>query len=78
MQSARIGRSVSATSQTTPSAKNGAVTEPSPAQAAAYIHDMTSTMRQLAVDHKLTTLALLLEMAAVEAGSLRAPQARDT
>lgn len=42
---------------------------PTTSQAAAYIHDMTSSLRSLAVRHHLSTLALLLEMAAVEAAN---------
>lgn len=40
---------------------------PTARQAAAYIQDMTTSLRHLALQHRMATLALLLEMAAVEA-----------
>jgi hypothetical protein len=38
-------------------------------QAAAYIKDMAIGLRQLAVNHNLPTLTLILEMAATEASN---------
>jgi hypothetical protein len=38
-------------------------------QAAAYIKDMAIGLRQLAVNHNLPTLTLILEMAATEANN---------
>jgi hypothetical protein len=43
------------------------ITNPSARQAAGYIRDMTTSLRALAIQHRMSTLALLLEMAAVEA-----------
>ncbi|HAH08642.1 MAG TPA: hypothetical protein DCL48_00920 [Alphaproteobacteria bacterium] len=40
---------------------------PSPAQAAAYIQDMTTSLRALAIEHHFSTLAMLLEMSALQA-----------
>lgn len=72
MQTAKVERHP----QSTPETKaGGAVPGPNAAQAAAYIHDMTSTLRGLAERHQLKTLALVLEMAAVEAASVRLGQA---
>lgn len=78
MQPARLDRP--SASKLTASTKDNLVekaagSSPTSVQAAAYIHDMASTLRNLAAQHNLTTLALILEMAAVEAGTLRPPQA---
>jgi hypothetical protein len=73
MQSARLDRHTQAPVAAPSPGKATTASGPNAAQAAAYIHDMSSTLRNLAAQHNLTTLALLLEMAAVEAGSLKAP-----
>lgn len=75
MQSARLDRPAHTTSAAQPSSKPAAVPGPNTTQAAAYIHDMSSTLRNLAAQHNLMTLALLLEMASVEAGSFKTPHA---
>jgi hypothetical protein len=50
------------------------IAAPDRRQAAAYIYDMTASMRDLAQRHGMTTLALVLEMAAIEAATARGPQ----
>lgn len=50
-----------------------AIAAPDKQQAAAYIYDMTASMRDLAQRHGMTTLALVLEMAAMEAATARTP-----
>jgi hypothetical protein len=51
-----------------------AIAAPDKRQAAAYIYDMTASMRDLAQRHGLATLALVLEMAAIEAATARGLQ----
>lgn len=40
---------------------------PDRGQAAAYVHDMATSLRRLALQHEMKTLGLLLEMVAQEA-----------
>jgi hypothetical protein len=73
MQTVRLDRVQKAPTNLQDPAKPTAVPGPNAAQAAAYIYDMSSTLRNLAAQQNLTTLALLLEMASVEAASMRTP-----
>jgi hypothetical protein len=70
MHSARFDRSLQVQPVSGQPTKSATVPKPNAHQAAAYIRDMSASMRNLAAEHQLTTLALLLEMASVEAGSI--------
>lgn len=75
MQPLRTDRLTEAGSRDSGSLSSAPMAGPSAAQAATYIYDMTSTMQSIAAQHNLSTLALILEMAAVEASSIRSRQA---
>jgi hypothetical protein len=55
-----------------------AVPSPDAVQAAAYIQDLTLSLRRLAMRHNHVVLAMLLEMASIQAASHVKPHGKET